>query len=135
MKEIVDVKETIESGSILTVFGNDGYCACLTRYDGRVLEDVHEFKIGHFLEHLPNIKEIIKIDRYLKIEYDILKKVYQSAIMHQIRRGGYKEEFSEETIADFSIKSSNLEEGLISLDTKIANNGKTNNNPVKQKIL
>ncbi len=135
MKEIVDVKETIESGSILTVFGNDGYCACLTRYDGRVLEDVHEVKIGHFLEHLPNIKEIIKIDRYLKIEYDILKKVYQSAIMHQIRRGGYKEEFSEETIADFSIKSSNLEEGLISLDTKIANNGKTNNNPVKQKIL
>lgn len=135
MKEIVDVKETIESGSILTVFGNDGYCACLTRYDGRVLEDVHEVKIGRFLEHLPNIKEIIKIDRYLKIEYDILKKVYQSAIMHQIRRGGYKEEFSEETIADFSIKSSNLEEGLISLDTKIANNGKTNNNPVKQKIL
>lgn len=135
MKEIVDVKEAIESGSILTVFGNDGYCACLTRYDGRVLEDVHEVKIGHFLEHLPNIKEIIKIDRYLKIEYDILKKVYQSAIMHQIRRGGYKEEFSEETIADFSIKSSNLEEGLISLDTKIANNGKTNNNPVKQKIL
>ena len=135
MKEIVDVKETIESGSILTVFGNDGYCACLTRYDGRVLEDVHEVKIGHFLEHLPNIKEIIKIDRYLKIEYDILKKVYQSAIMHQIRRGEYKEEFSEETIADFSIKSSNLEEGLISLDTKIANNGKTNNNPVKQKIL
>ena len=28
-----------------------------------------------------------------------------------------------------------LDNGQISLDTKIANNGKTNNNPVKQKIL
>lgn len=135
MKEIVDVKETIESGSILTVFGRDGYCACLTRYDGRILEDVHEVKIGHFLEHLPNIKEIIKIDRYLKIEYDILKKVYQSAIMHQIRRGGYKEEFNDETITDFCIKSPNLEESLISLDTKIACSNKTNNKLVKEKIL
>lgn len=135
MKEIVDVKETIESGSILTVFGNNGYCACLTRYDGRILEDVHEVKVGHFLEHLPNIREIIKIDRYLKVEYDFFQKEYQSAIVHQIKRGGYKEEFNEETIADFCIKGSNLEESLISLDTKIANNGKTNNNPVKQKIL
>ena len=135
MKTIVDVKETIETGSILTVFGHGGYCACITRYDGKILDDVHEVEVGPFLEHLPNISEIIKIGKYLKIEYDRIKKEYQSTIMHQIRKGGYKEEFNEETVTDFCIKSPNLEESLISLDTKIACSNKTNNKLVKEKIL
>lgn len=120
MKKISDVKENIKEGSILTLSNISGYCACIIRYDGEVLKDVSEVEFGNLLEELPNIKNVIKNEKYLKVRYNFEQRKYESAIMNKVRNGGYKEVYQEELISDFLVNSESFEASLIDLDTKLS---------------
>ena len=120
MKKISDVKENIKEGSILTLSNISGYCACIIRYDGEVLKDVNEVEFGNLLEELPNIKNVIKNEKYLKVRYNSEQRKYESAIMNKVRNGGYKEVYQEELISDFLVNSESFEASLIDLDTKLS---------------
>ena len=88
MKKISDVKENIKEGSILTLSNISGYCACIIRYDGEVLKDVSEVEFGNLLEELPNIKNVIEKEKYLKVRYNFEQRKYESAIMNKEKNGG-----------------------------------------------
>ena len=120
MKKISDVKENIKEGSILTLSNISGYCACIIRYDGEVLKDVNEVEFGNLLEELPNIKNVIENEKYLKVRYNFEQRKYESAIMNKVRNGGYKEVYQEELISDFLVNSESFEASLIDLDTKLS---------------
>ena len=120
MKKISDVKENIKEGSILTLSNISGYCACIIRYDGEVLKDVSEVELGDLLEELPNIKNVIENEKYLKVRYNSEQRKYESAIMNKVRNGGYKEVYQEELISDFLVNSESFEASLIDLDTKLS---------------
>lgn len=120
MKKISDVKENIKEGSILTLSNISGYCACIIRYDGEVLKDVSEVEFGNLLEELPNIKNVIENEKYLKVRYNSEQRKYESAIMNKVRNGGYKEVYQEELISDFLVNSESFEASLIDLDTKLS---------------
>ena len=120
MKKISDVKENIKEGSILTLSNISGYCACLIRYDGEVLKDVSEVEFGNLLEELPNIKNVIENEKYLKVRYNFEQRKYESAIMNKVRNGGYKEVYQEELISDFLVNNQSFEASLIDLDTKLS---------------
>lgn len=120
MKKISDVKENIKEGSILTLSNISGYCACLIRYDGEVLKDVSEVEFGNLLEELPNIKNVIENEKYLKVRYNFEQRKYESAIMNKVRNGGYKEVYHEELISDFLVNNESFEASLIDLDTKLS---------------
>lgn len=120
MKKISDVKENIKEGSILTLSNISGYCACLIRYDGEVLKDVSEVEFGNLLEELPNIKNVIENEKYLKVRYNFEQRKYESAIMNKVRNGGYKEVYQEELISDFLVNNESFEASLIDLDTKLS---------------
>lgn len=137
MKEIKDVKENIKYGNVLTVSSNINqteYYACMTKYDGRVFQDVIEVQIGSFLDQIPNIKEKIGYGQYLKVEYDLETREYQSAIMYKIREGGYQEPFKEQVWENFCNKNIVLEDSLIDLDTEIANRKSQESQKKKQKV-
>lgn len=120
MKKISDVKENIKEGSILTLSNISGYCACIIRYDGKVLKDVSEVEFGNLLEELPNIKNVIENEKYLKVRYNFEQRKYESAIMNKVRNGGYKEVYQEELISDFLVNNESFEASLIDLDTKLS---------------
>ena len=120
MKKISDVKENIKEGSILTLSNISGYCACLIRYDGEVLKDVNAVEFGNLLEELPNIKNVIENEEYLKVRYNFEQRKYESAIMNKVRNGGYKEVYQEELISDFLVNNESFEASLIDLDTKLS---------------
>jgi|GEM_PF-2741697 hypothetical protein len=120
MKKISDVKENIKEGSILTLSNISGYCACIIRYDGEVLKDVSEVEFGNLLEELPNIKNVIENEKYLKVRYNFEQRKYESAIMNKVRNGGYKEVYHEELISDFLVNNESFEASLIDLDTKLS---------------
>lgn len=120
MKKISDVKENIKEGSILTLSNISGYCACIIRYDGEVLKDVSEVEFENLLEELPNIKNVIENEKYLKVRYNFEQRKYESAIMNKVRNGGYKEVYQEELISDFLVNSESFEASLIDLDTKLS---------------
>ena len=120
MKKISDVKENIKEGSILTLSNISGYCACLIRYDGEVLKEVSEVEFGNLLEELPNIKNVIENEKYLKVRYNFEQRKYESAIMNKVRNGGYKEVYQEELISDFLVNNESFEASLIDLDTKLS---------------
>ena len=120
MKKISDVKENIKEGSILTLSNISGYCACIIRYDGEVLKDVSEVEFGNLLEELPNIKNVIENEKYLKVSYNFEQRKYESAIMNKVRNGGYKEVYHEELISDFLVNNESFEASLIDLDTKLS---------------
>lgn len=120
MKKISDVKENIKEGSILTLSNISGYCACLIRYDGEVLKDVNAVEFGNLLEELPNIKNVIENEKYLKVRYNFEQRKYESAIMNKVRNGGYKEVYQEELISDFLVNNESFEASLIDLDTKLS---------------
>ena len=120
MKKISDVKENIKEGSILTLSNIPGYCACIIRYDGEVLKDVSEVEFGNLLEELPNIKNVIENEKYLKVRYNFEQRKYESAIMNKVRNGGYKEVYHEELISDFLVNNESFEASLIDLDTKLS---------------
>lgn len=120
MKKISDVKENIKEGSILTLSNISGYCACIIRYDGEVLKDVSEVEFGNLLEELPNIKNVIENEKYLKVRYNSEQRKYESAIMNKVRNGGYKEVYQEELISDFLVNNESFEASLIDLDTKLS---------------
>lgn len=120
MKKISDVKENIKEGSILTLSNISGYCACLIRYDGEVLKDVNAVEFGNLLEELPNIKNVIENENYLKVRYNFEQRKYESAIMNKVRNGGYKEVYQEELISDFLVNNESFEASLIDLDTKLS---------------
>lgn len=120
MKKISDVKENIKEGSILTLSNISGYCACIIRYDGEVLKDVSEVEFGNLLEELPNIKNVIENEKYLKVRYNFEQRKYESAIMNKVRNGGYKEVYQEELISDFLVNNESFEASLIDLDTKLS---------------
>ena len=120
MKKISDVKENIKEGSVLTLSNISGYCACIIRYDGEVLKDVSEVEFGNLLEELPNIKNVIENEKYLKVRYNFEQRKYESAIMNKVRNGGYKEVYQEELISDFLVNSESFEASLIDLDTKLS---------------
>lgn len=120
MKKISDVKENIKEGSILTLSNISGYCACIIRYDGEVLKDVNEVEFGNLLEELPNIKNVIENEKYLKVRYNSEQRKYESAIMNKVRNGGYKEVYQEELISDFLVNNESFEASLIDLDTKLS---------------
>ena len=120
MKKISDVKENIKEGSILTLSNISGYCACIIRYDGEVLKDVSEVEFGNLLEELPNIKNVIENEKYLKVSYNFEQRKYESAIMNKVRNGGYEEVYQEESISDFLVNSESFEASLIDLDTKLS---------------
>ena len=120
MKKISDVKENIKEGSILTLSNISGYCACIIRYDGKVLKDVSEVEFGKLLEELPNIKNVIENEKYLKVRYNFEQRKYESAIMNKVRNGGYKEVYQEELISDFLVNNESFEASLIDLDTKLS---------------
>ena len=120
MKKISDVKENIKEGSILTLSNISGYCACIIRYDGEVLKDVSEVEFGNLLEELPNIKNVIENEKYLKVSYNFEQRKYESAIMNKVRNGGYKEVYQEELISDFLVNNESFEASLIDLDTKLS---------------
>lgn len=120
MKKISDVKENIKEGSILTLSNISGYCACIIRYDGEVLKDVSEVEFGNLLEELPNIKNVIENEKYLKVSYNFEQRKYESAIMNKVRNSGYKEVYQEELISDFLVNSESFETSLIDLDTKLS---------------
>ena len=105
MKKISDVKENIKEGSILTLSNISGYCACIIRYDGEVLKDVSEVEFGNLLEELPNIKNVIENEKYLKVSYNFEQRKYESAIMNKVKNGGYKEVYHEELISDFLVNN------------------------------
>ena len=125
MKKLNDVKENIKEGSVLTLSNKSGYCACLIRYDGGVLKDVNEVEFGNLLEELPNIKNVIKNEKYLKVRYNLEKRKYESAIMNKVRKGGYEEIYQEELISDFLVSNESFEASLIDLDTKLSIEKKT----------
>lgn len=120
MKKISDVKENIKEGSILTLSNISGYCACIIRYDGEVLKDVSEVEFGNLLEELPNIKNVIENEKYLKVRYNFEQRKYESAIMNKVRNCGYKEVYQEELISDFLVNNESFEASLIDLDTKLS---------------
>lgn len=120
MKKISDVKENIKEGSILTLSNISGYCACIIRYDGKVLKDVSEVEFGNLLEELPNIKNVIENEKYLKVSYNFEQRKYESAIMNKVRNSGYKEVYQEELISDFLVNNESFEASLIDLDTKLS---------------
>ena len=120
MKKISDVKENIKEGSILTLSNISGYCAGIIRYDGEVLKDVSEVEFGNLLEELPNIKNVIENEKYLKVSYNFEQRKYESAIMNKVRNGGYKEVYQEELISDFLVNNESFEASLIDLDTKLS---------------
>ena len=120
MKKISDVKENIKEGSIRTLSNISGYCACIIRYDGEVLKDVSEVEFGNLLEELPNIKNVIENEKYLKVRYNFEQRKYESAIMNKVRNGGYKEVYHEELISDFLVNNESFEASLIDLDTKLS---------------
>ena len=120
MKKISDVKENIKEGSILTLSNISGYCACIIRYDGEVLKDVSEVEFGNLLEELPNIKNVIENEKYLKVSYNFEQRKYESAIMNKVKNGGYKEVYQEELISDFLVNNESFEASLIDLDTKLS---------------
>lgn len=120
MKKISDVKENIKEGSILTLSNISGYCACIIRYDGEVLKDVSEVEFGNLLEELPNIKNVIENEKYLKVSYNFEQRKYESAIMNKAKNGGYKEVYQEELISDFLVNNESFEASLIDLDTKLS---------------
>jgi hypothetical protein len=120
MKKISDVKENIKEGSILTLSNISGYCAFIIRYDGEVLKDVSEVEFGNLLEELPNIKNVIENEKYLKVRYNFEQRKYESAIMNKVRNGGYKEVYQEELISDFLVNNESFEASLIDLDTKLS---------------
>ena len=120
MKKISDVKENIKEGSILTLSNISGYCACIIRYDGEVLKDVSEVEFGNLLEELPNIKNVIENEKYLKVRYNFEQRKYESAIMNKVKNGGYKEVYQEELISDFLVNNESFEASLIDLDTKLS---------------
>lgn len=120
MKKLSAAKENIKEGSVLTLSDMSGYCACLIRYDGKILKDVNEVEIGDLLEELPNIKNMIGNEKYLKVWYSLEKRKYESAIMSKVRKGGYKEKCKEEVVGDFIVNSESLEYSLIDLDTKLS---------------
>ena len=120
MKKISDVKENIKEGSILTLSNISGYCACIIRYDGEVLKDVSEVEFGNLLEELPNVKNVIENEKYLKVRYNFEQRKYESAIMNKVRNGGYKEVYHEELISDFLVNNESFEASLIDLDTKLS---------------
>lgn len=120
MKKISDVKENIKEGSILTLSNISGYCACIIRYDGKVLKDVSEVEFGNLLEELPNIKNVIENEKYLKVSYNFEQRKYESAIMNKVKNGGYKEVYHEELISDFLVNNESFEASLIDLDTKLS---------------
>lgn len=120
MKKISDVKENIKEGSILILSNISGYCACIIRYDGEVLKDVSEVEFGNLLEELPNIKNVIENEKYLKVSYNFEQRKYESAIMNKVRNGGYKEVYQEELISDFLVNNESFEASLIDLDTKLS---------------
>lgn len=133
MKKINDVRENIKLGAVLTVLGTNGYCACMSRYDGRILKDVIEVELVNFLDALPNIKNAISSGNYLRVEYDLTKMKYQSSIMQEVRTGDYNEIPIVEVVSDLSIDCKELEDSLIGLDTKIAIKNKKEN--LKRKVL
>lgn len=120
MKKISDVKENIKEGSILTLSNISGYCAYIIRYDGEVLKDVSEVEFGNLLEELPNIKNVIENEKYLKVRYNFEQRKYESAIMNKVKNGGYKEVYQEELISDFLVNNESFEASLIDLDTKLS---------------
>lgn len=120
MKKISNVKENIKEGSILTLSNISGYCACIIRYDGEVLKDVSEVEFGNLLEELPNIKNVIENEKYLKVRYNFEQRKYESAIMNKVKNGGYKEVYQEELISDFLVNNESFEASLIDLDTKLS---------------
>ena len=120
MKKISDVKENIKEGSILTLSNISGYCACIIRYDGEALKDVNAVEFGNLLEELPNIKNVIENEKYLKVRYNFEQRKYESAIMNKVRNGGYKEVYHEELISDFLVNNESFEASLIDLDTKLS---------------
>ena len=91
------------------------YIAC-----GKVLKDVSEVEFGNLLEELPNIKNVIENEKYLKVRYNFEQRKYESAIMNKVRNGGYKEVYQEELISDFLVNNESFEASLIDLDTKLS---------------
>lgn len=127
MRNVNEVIGYIRNGHILTILGSNdledaSYSACFAEYDGNILVDVKEVEIGDFLEQIPNIKSKVDNSYYYQVKYDFDKKVYQSAIIHKVRCGGYKEPFYEEVVEGLVTENDCLFTGIIELDTKIANN-------------
>lgn len=127
MKKLEDVIQNIRYGSVLTInkdfFNqkNDEYNSCIIVYDGRIFKDVKAVEIGDLLRMVPNITYQLDQGYIYQFKYLSEEGKYKSTIVHRVREGGYKESYKDETINDFEVLSDNFLEGIIELDTKIAN--------------
>lgn len=124
MKKIEEVMKDIKYGNTLIIMNDknlktENYSACIIKYDGRILVDVKEVEIGCFLEQIPNIKSKINSSTYYQLKYDFESCIYQSAIMHKVKHGGYKEPDLDEVLEDLVVENFDLIDSILDLDIKI----------------
>ena len=127
MKKLQDAVENVKYGSVLTINkdiynpNNNKYCGCISLYDGRILTDVKSVRLGDFLKLVPNISNELDQGYTYQVKYLSEERKYQSSIMYCVRKGGYKEPNSYETVKNFEFISDSFLDSIIELDSKIAN--------------
>lgn len=126
MKKLEDAISNIRYGSVLIIKKNQSenkheYNSCIIVYDGRIFEDVKVVELGDLLKMVPNITSQLDQGYIYQFKYLSAEGKYKSTIVHRVKEGGYKELFKDEIINDFEVLSDNFLDGIIDLDTKIAN--------------
>lgn len=139
MKKFEDAIQNVKEGCELTInrcSRNDEspvYASCLTLYDGGVFKDVKAVELGIFLTNIPNIQKELDNGLIYKVSYLKEEQKYQSTIIRYVREGGYKEKPQEEIVDNYLVISDSFLDGIIELDTKLAN--KNSNKKSKQKVI
>lgn len=139
MKKLEDAISNIRYGSVLIIKKNQSenkheYNSCIIVYDGRIFEDVKVVELGDLLKMVPNITSQLDQGYIYQFKYLSAEGKYKSTIVHRVKEGGYKELFKDEIINDFEVLSDNFLDGIIDLDTKIANFDNKSKSIIKKTI-
>ncbi len=122
MKKVKDAVGYLTCGFVMTMKkDNSDYIGYILKYDGSIFEDVFIIEIENFLTQFPNIEKQLDKGFSYHAVYDIETKKYQSSIISSDKKEGYKTLKPEEIIEKLQVLNTNFLDGIIDLDTKIAN--------------
>ena len=132
MKKLKDAVGYLTCGFVMTMKKNNSdYIGYILKYDGSIFKDVFIIEIEKFLTQFPNIEKQLDKGFSYHAVYDFETKKYQRSIISSDKKEGYKTLKPEEIIENFQVLNASFLDGMIDLDTKIAN--KKDTNPEKQK--
>lgn len=126
MKKLQDEIENIKYGHTLIVKWDkfsqktNQYNGYTLLYDGSVFKDVRAVEVGDFFKILPNIAHQLELGYTYQLKYLSKEKKYESTITKRIRKGRSEEVYEDIIINNFNTVSDNFLDGIIALDTKIA---------------